>query len=78
LNLPVASATSICSSLEGQACAGSSATCTAAGNGGGGVATPTGTGFVVVVSEGEVSADRRGGAWAGMVVGIAWLVVGFW
>lgn len=59
MSVGIESATKICSSLSGEACPGTAATCTAAGAG---VATtPSQTGFV--------AADPGGGAAAGIEVG---------
>lgn len=68
MNLGVASATSICSSLSSVGCPGNGATCGA----------PTQTGFVVVYPGSGAGRRRTGGraAVVGMVVG--WGIVGLW
>lgn len=78
MSVGIESATKICSSLSGEACPGTVATCTDAGEGtdnGAGVATttPSETGFVV----GDAAAGIEVGRWEiGMVV-IVGLITGW-
>jgi hypothetical protein len=79
VSVGIESATKICSSLSGEACPGTAATCTAAGENGAGVATttPSQTGFVVANPGSDGAAGIEVGRWGmGMVV-IVGLITGW-
>lgn len=69
MSVGIESATKICSSLSGEACPGTAATCTAAGDGtdkgAGVVTTPSQTGFVAGDAGGGAAPKIEVGRWGG-------------
>ncbi|KFY51271.1 hypothetical protein V497_09288 [Pseudogymnoascus sp. VKM F-4516 (FW-969)] len=78
VSVGVESATKICSSLSGEACPGTAATCTAAGEGSDkGATTPSQTGFVAGDAGGGAAAGIEVGRWGMGLVIVAGLITGW-